>query len=205
MDAFRQTIEGLDADCYTADPVVYKDPTAEKRHGDSKLFRVRSDDIRIDGSKIRDAVSSYAIQVLITNLPFSDTPSENKRIGASADDVIDLYLEQYKAVAGFKMMKSRMDIASVYIHTPSRISAVAFVVSLATMICKTLDHVLKETKPPGERHRTVKVLSDIHMNTIVKYDRRQDRLSAMGNPGATQDVFALVDRLNIEPQHLMGY
>ena len=205
MDAFRQTIEGLDADCYTADPVVYEDPAAEKRHGDGKLFRVRSDNIRIDGSKIRDAVSSHAIQVLVTNLPFSDAPSENKRIKASADDVIDLYLEQYKAEAGFKMMKSGMDIANVYIHTPSRISAMAFVVSLATMICKTLDHVLKETKPPGERRRTVKVLADMHMNTIVKYDRRNDRLSVMGNPGATQDVFALVDRLNIDPQHLMGY
>lgn len=86
MDAFRQTIAGLDADCYTADPVVYKDPAAEKRHGDGKLFRVRSDNIRIDGSKIRDAISSHAIQVLITNLPFSDTPSENKRTGARQRD-----------------------------------------------------------------------------------------------------------------------
>ncbi|WP_400234074.1 hypothetical protein [Methanomethylophilus alvi] len=85
MDAFRQTIAGLDADCYTADPVVYKDPAAEKRHGDGKLFRVRSDNIRIDGSKIRDAISSHAIQVLITNLPFSDTPSENKRTGAPTE------------------------------------------------------------------------------------------------------------------------
>lgn len=144
---------------------------------------MRSDNIRIDGSKIRDAVSSHAIQVLITNL----------------------YLEQYKAEAGFKMMKSGMDIANVNIHTLSRISAVAFVVSLATMICKTLDHALNETKPPGERCRTVKVLADIHMNTIVKYDRRHDRLSVMGNPSATQDVFALIDRLDINPQHLMGY
>ena len=85
MDAFRQTIAGLDADGYTADPVVYKDPAAEKRHGDGKLFRVRSDNIRIDGSKIRDAISSHAIQVLITNLSFSDTPSENKRTGAPTE------------------------------------------------------------------------------------------------------------------------
>lgn len=205
MDAFRQTIEGLGADCYTADPVVYKDPAAEKRHKDGKLFRVRSENIRIDGSKIRDAISSHATQVLITNLPFSDIPSEDKRVKASADDVIDLYLEQYKAEAGFKMMKSGMDIADVYIHTPSRISAVAFVVSLATMICKALDHVLKETKPPDERRRTIKVLADMHMNTLVKYDRRHDRLSIIGNPGATQDIFGLMERLQIDPQHLLGY
>lgn len=37
---------------------------AEKRHGDGELFRVRSDIIRIDRSKIRDAISSHATQVV---------------------------------------------------------------------------------------------------------------------------------------------
>ena len=205
MDAFRQTLGSLDADCYAADPVVYEDREAEKRHGDGKLFRVRAEDVRVDGSKVDDAVLRHAIQVLITDIPFSDVPSEDRRIKASADDIIDLYLEQYKAEAGFKMMKSGMDVAHVYIHTPSRITAMAFVVSLATMVCKTIDHVLRTTKPSGERRRTVKSLADIHANTIVKYDRCHDRLSIMGGPGATGDVFSIVDRLEIDPQLLLGY
>lgn len=205
LDAFRQTMRSMDADCFVADPIVYEDPASEKRHGDGKFFRVRSENVRIDESKIAQAVSSHATQVLITNLPFSDTPSENRRLGASADDVIDLYLEQYKAEAGFKMMKSGMDIANVYIHTPSRISAVAFIVSLATMVCKTIDHVLRAAREPGERRRTMKALADIHANTIVKYDRAHDRLSVMGYPGATGDVFSLVEKLKIDPQHLLGY
>ena len=48
MDAFRQTLGSLDADCYAADPVVYEDREAEKRHGDGKLFRVRAEDVRVD-------------------------------------------------------------------------------------------------------------------------------------------------------------
>ncbi len=205
MDAFRQALKGMEADCYTADPVVYEDPAAEKRYDDGKMFRVRSDNIRVDESKLMDAVRAHSVQVLITNLPFSTEHSEDARTRASADDVIDLYLEEYKTEAGFKMMKSGMNIGNVYIHTPSRITAVAFVVSLATMVCKTLDHVLEETRPAGEQRRTVKTLADIHMNTIVKYDRAHDRLSVMGKPGATSDIFGLVERLQIDPQHLLGY
>lgn len=205
MDAFRQAIDGMDAGCYTADPIVYEDVAAEKRHDDGKLFRVRSDNIRVDESKLAEAVRKHSVQVLITNLPYSPEHSEEPRERASADDVIDLYLEQYKAEAGFKMMKSGMDVGKVYIHTPSRITAVAFIVSLATTVCKTIDHVLKETRPSGERRRTLKALADIHTNTIVKYDRAHDRLTVMGFPGATADVFALVERLRIDPQHLLGY
>ena len=96
-----------------------------------------------------------------------------------------------------------------YLHTPGfraeAAFAMSFVVSLATMVCKTIDHVLRTTKPSGERRRTVKSLDDIHANTIVKYDRCHDRLSIMGGPGATGDVFSIVDRLEIDPQLLLGY
>ena len=205
MDAFRQVLEKAEPGCYTADPVVYMDPAAERRHGDGKLYRVRSENIRIDETKVHGAVLSDSVQVLITNLPFSDEHSDDRRRKASADDVIELYLEQYKAEAGFKMMKSGMDIADVYIHTPSRISVMAFVVTLATMVCKTLDHVLKERRQPGERRRTVNTLADMHVNTIVRYDRQHDRLSIMGYPGATGDVFTYVEMLDIDPQHLLGH
>lgn len=40
-------------------------------------------------------------------------------------------------------------IADIYIHTPSRINAIAFIVSLATMLSKTMDVVLEEARPRG--------------------------------------------------------
>ena len=167
LDAFRNTLKELDGECYIADPKVYADEAAEKRHGDGKLYRVESENVRVDESKLRNAVISHAVQVLITNLPFSADHSDNPRKEASADDIIDLYLEQYKVEAGFKMMKSGMNVADVYIHTPSRITAVAFIVCLATTVCKTMDFVLRKKKEPGKRRITVKSLADIHANTIV--------------------------------------
>ena len=159
----------------------------------------------MDESKLRNSVISHSVQVLIANIPFSADHSDNPRKEASADDVIDLYLEQYKVEAGFRMMKSGMNIADVYIHTPSRITAVALIVCLATMVCKTIDFVLRKKKEPGKRCIAVKSLADIHTNTIVKYDRSHDRLSVMGFPGATHEIFATAEKLSINLRHLLGY
>lgn len=205
LEAFREVLAKSPADCYTADPVVFRDRAASKRHGDGREYRVRSENIRIDESRFEQAVVTHALQVLVTNLPFSATHSDDVHTKASADDVIDLYLELYKVEAGFKMMKSGMNIADVYIHTPSRITVVAFVVSLATMICKTMDHVLNAGKPKGERARTVKVLADLHANTLIRYDRSHDRMTVMGHPGATTDVFTLLERLSVDPLFLLGH
>lgn len=204
-DAFVQTMANLSADCYSADLEIVYDKVAEKKYKDGKHYRAVGRNLRIDEDRFGRAVNLHAIQALITNLPFSDVPSADRRRSANSDDVVDLYLEQYKAEAGFKMMKSGMDIADVYIHTPSRITAVAFVVSLATMVCKTLDGMHPGLKDPGEPKRTVKTFADIHTNTLLKYDRRHDRLSVMGHPGATGEIFHYIEKMGIDPQLLLGY
>ena len=66
-----------------------------------------------------------------------------------------------------------------------------------------IDHVLKMTKQPGERHCTVKTMADVHVNTIVKYDRAHDRMAVMGRPGASKNVFDIFERLDIEPNYLL--
>ena len=50
---------------------------AEKRHGDGKLFRVRSDNIRINGSKIRDVISSRARQDIFALVDRPDIDSQH--------------------------------------------------------------------------------------------------------------------------------
>ncbi len=205
MDAFRHTMDSQDICCFRANAEVYIDDATAKRKGDGKRFRLRITDTGIDDGRLESAIAEHAVQVLITNLPFSSEHSEEPRFKASADDVIDLYLEQYKAEAGFKMMKSGMNIGNVYIHTPSRITAVAFIVSLATMLCTVANMVLRETKTKGEPKKTVKSLVDIHQNALVWYDRRKDRMSITGGPGDTEAIFDLADRLKIPPEYLLTH
>ena len=205
MDAFRDLMGSAEVDCFKADAEVYRDEATMRRKGDGKMYRLRISDAKVDDGRLESAVIAHAAQVLITNLPFSDEHSEDPRAKASADDVIDLYLEQFKAEAGFKMMKSGMEIGKVYIHTPSRITAVAFVVALATMLCSVANMVLKDRKPKGERRQTVKTLADIHMNTLVWYNREKDRMTITGKPGDTKLIFGYLDRLGIDPKYMLTY
>lgn len=62
-----------------------------------------------------------------------------------------------------------------------------------------------DLKDPEEDRRTVKTFADIHTNTLLKYDRRHDRLSAMGHLGATGEIFHYVEKMKIDPQLLLGY
>ena len=205
MDAFRMAMESSEVPCFEAKAEVYVDKATAARKKDGKRYRLRISDVGVDESRLEAAAVEHAAQVLITNLPFSPEHSDEPRLKASADDVIDLYLEQYKAEAGFRMMKSGMGICDVYIHTPSRITAVAFVVSLATMLCTVANKVLRDTKPKGERRATVKALADIHMNALVWYDRRKDRMSVTGVPGDTSRIFALAERLRVPPEKLLTF
>ena len=103
------------------------------------------------------------------------------------------------------MMKSGMGIDDVYIHTPSRIQSVAFVVSLATMLANVADDILRQTKPPGERKYTVKGLSDVLMNTLLWYRRRKNSISVTGGPGDTEFFLSIFRRFNIDHELLLGY
>ncbi len=174
----------------------------EKKDGEA--YRLRISDIGIDGDSLEQAVAEHTVQVLITSLPFSAEHSEGPPKKVSADDVIDLYLEQYRAEAGFKMMKSGMSIGNVYIHATSRITAVVFVVALATVQSIVADMVLRDRKPKGERRQTIKALADVHLNTLVWYDRRKDRMTITGRPGDAELVFTYVDRLEIDPAYLLS-
>ncbi len=99
-------------------------------------------------------------------------------------------------------MNSMRDICNVYIHTPSWITAVGFVVSLATMLCTVANKVLRDTRPKEEHRATVKALADIQMNVLVWYDRRKDRMSV---PDGTSGIFALAERLRMPPEKLLTF
>lgn len=205
LSAFEDTLSKGLADCYTATPEVYEDERLVALDPDGKHFRVASKDVRVDESRIEDAVMRHSMQVLITNLPFSAEHSTDLKDKASADDVIELYLEQYKSEKGFKLMKSGMGIGNVYIHTPSRISAIAFVVMLATMLSNVVDLLLERARPKGEKKRTAKTLSDKLVRTIIWYNRRKDEMSVTGGDGCTELFFRYFDRLKIDPKLLLGH
>ncbi len=51
----------------------------------------------------------------------------------------------------------------------------------------------------------VKALADIHLNTLVWYDRRKDRMSVTERAGDTAKIFGYADRLKVPPEYLRTF
>ena len=57
----------------------------------------------------------------------------------------------------------------MFLHTPSRQDAVVFLTSIASMISKAIDIVLKRTTPKEKKALTMKSISDRKAGTVLRY------------------------------------
>ncbi len=91
-DAFCNGDRISEAPCLDAKTKVYVDKATAARNNDRKKCHLRISDVGVNENGIEAAAVEHAVQVLITNLPFSPEHSDEPRRKAGADDVIDLYL-----------------------------------------------------------------------------------------------------------------
>ena len=103
--------------------------------------------LEFDEERAKQLSSDRSVRVLVTNLPRTNGDAANIRFGATSDTVLLTYLGQYRIEHAFRLMKSGMGMKRVYIQRPSRENAMMFVISVATMLTDTADHILKQQLP----------------------------------------------------------
>ena len=172
---------------------------------DRELGRAYFRNLRIDDESLDRAASEYSINVLITNLPSADVSADNLRFGATADDIVDIYLGEFSIEHVFRLGKSGLGVDHMFLHTPSRQDAVVFLTSIASMISRAIDIVLKRTTPRGKKALTMKSISDRKAGTVLRYHRERDGVTILGEPGDQEFIFGILERLDIEPDLLLGY
>ena len=64
---------------------------------------------------------------------------------------------------------------------------------------------MKRTRPKGERRMTMRVMDDELARALIWYNRPKNRLTVTGGEGCTEMFFEYLDRLDIDPQYLLGY
>ena len=151
------------------------------------------------------AAREYSVNVLITNIPSANESHVNPRFGSTADDIVDIYLGEFDIEHVFRLSKSGLGMDRMFLHTPSRQDAVVFLTSIATMISKAMDIVLKRNTPKGRRALTMKYICDRKAGTVLRYDRDSDSVTILGEPGDREFIFDILDQLDIEPDLLLGY
>ena len=127
------------------------------------------------------------------------------RFGATADDIVDVYLGEFDIEHVFRLGKSGLGVDHMFLHTPSKQDAVVFLTSIASMISKAIDIVLKRGTPRGKKVLTIKSISDRKAGTVLRYYRERDGVTILREPGDHESIFGILERLDIEPDLLLGY
>ncbi len=216
-EAFRKATDSAYAGVFTAEAEIYEDKRLVKKDPEGPHWRVRPKNIRMVESALDAAAEAFSVRVLATNLPRTPNDTPNLRSGATADQVVDLYLGQYRIEFAFRMMKSGMGVGHLYVHSPSRQDAIIFLSSLATMIHGIIDNALARTDTEGDPNvnpyvdgqvggvLTMKHISDFMSNVYVKYNEETGNITISGYPGAAAEVQDILERLQLDPKLLLGY
>jgi transposase len=157
--------------------------------------------MKFDAERAKELADKRALSVIVTNLPFAVEDAKNVRHGATADTVLRLYLDQYKAEHTYRLMKSGMGVDSVYVHTPSRAGALLFVISVATLVSSVMDAMMKRNGKG--RRKTVRQVCIEIQTAILEYVRDEDAMRILGSKGSSDAVFSYLDKIGMDPSRLL--
>ena len=147
------------------------------------------------------------MKVLVTSLPRSDVGSDDPTEGAATRDVMALYFGQWKIENLFGTMKSGMGADDVFFQNPDREAAMVFIMGVAALIRAVVKRTLRSEYGRGfgiPGKITAERMFLLVQNTVVKYDRGEDRLYLDGSSDDIDTALSFIDALGIDPAKLLG-
>ena len=80
-----------------------------------------------------------------------------------------------------------------------------FPTSITSIISRVINIVLNRATPKGKMALTMKSISDCKVGTVLRYYRERDGVTILREPGDHESIFGILERLDIEPDLLLGY
>lgn len=140
------------------------------------------------------------VQVLVTNIPRANETAERVRDGATADGVVRLYLDEYKAEHCYKMLKSGLGMDRVHLHKGARVAAMFGLCAIGGVISSVMDAVLRRGNSGHTVYRLRLRLSD----TTVRVKRATGYTYIDGPPGIGSEVEELCRMLDVDPELMIA-
>jgi len=111
------------------------------------VWRIRSVPV-VDDEMIELITQRDSYQVLITNLPrpLDGEVCETLRQGSEKEQVLKLYLNQYKQEHNFSLLKGKVGMAQVFFSKPERENVMIFVLGLAVLMRNLIDYRFSREK-----------------------------------------------------------
>jgi transposase len=154
-----------------------------------------------DKERASELTDLHNTSVIVTNIPYASADHENVRYGATTDTILRLYLDQYKIEQSYRLMKSGMGIDSVFVRTPSRASALFFVIGIAVLISNVVDALLRQSGKG--RTKTMRQSCIEIQNAVIEYHRSENAISIPGSEAYADRVFSFMDSIGVDPSKLL--
>ena len=209
--AFRSAMRTLEdhgydvtAEVVRYDRVLKRGRRGRPRAGDPPPETVTEYGLEIswtfDEERARRLSDEGDVRVLVTNLPFDTHRRDNLRDGATSDDVVSAYLDEYKPEHTFRLLKSGLGMSRVYLHKPSRERAMMAVLAIAAVMVEVTDAVFRERSPGTTFHNAAWRL----FGASVRYKRRSDYRYVDGAEGDGAELCRLCGVLELDPDLMIG-
>ena len=174
------------------------EPVEEWRVRAAKSF---DESLAIEMARLRD------IRVIVTSLPSSAETCEIVSDGCTAADVLRIYLNQWKVESIFGEMKSKLGADEVFFESPKREESMVFLISLAVLIRRVMQLLLRAQYGKGYGVRKDVTANSVFcslQNTQVRMDRKKGRLYLDGPQEEERAMRAYLNILDIDPVELIG-
>ena len=147
------------------------------------------------------------IRVIVTSLPRSDKAEECIADGCTGADVLRIYCGQWRIENVFGEMKSKLGADDVFFETPERENVMLFLISLAVLIRRIMQILLREEYGKGfgiPKDITTYRMFRMVQNTTVRFDRCAERIYLDGPSEEKNWVKIFSQILDIDPSRLIG-
>jgi hypothetical protein len=147
------------------------------------------------------------IRVIVTSLPRSDVTFEDVVDGTAGEDVMRIYLQQWKIENVFGEMKSKLGADQVFFESPKREAVMLFSIAIAVLVRRMMQLLTRKEYGKGfgiPRNITAYRMFGMIRNTSVRLNRIEERIYLDGPVAEKQQLKVFLRILGMDPSDLIG-
>ena len=157
--------------------------------------------------RARKMAEERDIRVIVTSPPRSDVTFEDVVDGTAGEDVMRIYLQQWKIENIFGEMKSKLDADQVFFESPKREAVMLFSIAIAVLVRRIMQSLTRKEYGKGfgiPKNITAYRMFGMIRNTSVRLNRIEERIYLDGPAAEKQQLKVFLRILGMNPSDLIG-
>ena len=164
-------------------------------------------EVEFNESRAKDMQSDRNLEVIITNIPRTDSSCDDLADGGTTLDILKAYVAQWKIESIFGEAKSKLKADTVFFVSPEMEASMLFCVGVAMLVrgmMRNLMRINREQCVGIPENITAMQAFRMVQNVTVRLNRGAGRIFLDGPVDECNRMMDLMQLLGIEPEELLG-